>query len=85
MKLRQSLIEQLQSEKINAELSEAYNLREKARSEQLEGRNYFKQMSERTKTHILKSQRRLENLRHLNVAQEDYVKERFGMDISEFR
>ena len=55
-------LRELQSEKINAELSEAYNLREKARSEQLEGRNYFKQMSERTKTHILKSQRRLENI-----------------------
>ena len=78
-------LRQLKNEWINAELSEAYNLREKVRLEQLEGRNYFKQMSERTKTHILKSQRRLENLRHLNVAQEDYVKERFGMDISEFR
>ena len=78
-------LQELESERVNAELSEPYNLREKVRSEQLEGRNYFKQVAERTKTFILKSQRRLENLRNLNVAQEDYVKERFGVDISEFR
>ncbi len=42
-------------------------------------------MSERTKTHIMKAARRLANLQNLNVAQEEYVKERFGMDISEFR
>jgi hypothetical protein len=51
----------------------------------LEGRNMLKQMAERTKTLILKAERRLLNLRNLNSAQEDYVKERFGMDISAFR
>jgi hypothetical protein len=43
------------------------------------------QMAARTKVHIQKSQRRLENLRNLNVAQEEYVKEQFGLDIGEFR
>ena len=50
-----------------------------------EGRNTLKQMGERTKSYIKKSQRRLENLRNLNQAQEEYVKDRFGMDISTFR
>jgi hypothetical protein len=78
-------LRELKSEKLKAELSEAYAMREKVRSEQLEGRNYFRQMSERAKTHIMKANRRLENLKHLNVAQEDYVQEKYGMDISEFR
>jgi hypothetical protein len=42
-------------------------------------------MAERTRTHIKKSERRLENLRNVNTAQEKYVKEKFGMDISDFR
>jgi DNA repair exonuclease SbcCD ATPase subunit len=78
-------LRELQSEKLKAELSEAYAMREKIRSEQLEGRNYFKQMSERTKTHIMKAKRRLENLKNLNAVQEDYIQEKYGMDISEFR
>jgi lipid II:glycine glycyltransferase (peptidoglycan interpeptide bridge formation enzyme) len=51
----------------------------------LEGRNLIKQMAERTKTLIKKAERRLVNLRELNLAQEDYVNKRFGMDISAFR
>ncbi len=51
----------------------------------LEGRNLIKQMAERTVTLIKKAERRLPNLKSLNEAQEDYVKERFGMDISAFR
>jgi hypothetical protein len=78
-------LRELQSEKLKAELSEAYAMREKIRSEQLEGRNYFRQMSERTKTHIMKARRRLENLKNLNAVQEDYIQEKYGMDISEFR
>ena len=50
-----------------------------------EGRNLLKQMAERTKTHIAKSERRLSTLKNLNQAQEEYVKERYGMDISAFR
>ncbi|HEX8369948.1 MAG TPA: hypothetical protein VF604_15485 [Pyrinomonadaceae bacterium] len=78
-------LRELKSEKLKAELSEAYTLREKVRAEQTAGRNYFKQMSERTKTHIMKAKRRLENLKNLNAVQQDYVQEKYGMDITEFR
>lgn len=78
-------LKELREEKLKAELSELYVLREKVQKEMREGRNLLKQMAERTKTHIKKSQRRLENLRNLNQAQEEYVKERYGMDITEFR
>jgi hypothetical protein len=78
-------LKELSAEQFTAELSEVYILREKHNAEMLEGRNMIKQMAERTKTLIKKSQRRLENLRNVNSAQEDYVKERFGMDISAFR
>ena len=78
-------LKELRAELLTAELSEVYILREKHNAEMLEGRNMIKQMAERTKTLIKKSQRRLENLRNVNAAQEDYVKERFGMDISAFR
>jgi hypothetical protein len=78
-------LKELREEKLVAELSELFTLREKVQAEMLEGRNMIKQMAERTKTLIKKSERRLENLRNVNSAQEDYVKERFGMDISAFR
>ena len=78
-------LRELKEEKSTAELSELYTLREKVQAEMLEGRNLLKQMAERTKTHIKKSERRLANLRNLNLAQEDYVKDRYGMDISAFR
>lgn len=79
-------LKQLREEKLKAELSELFVLREKVQAEMLAGgRNLLKQMAERTKTHIKKAERRLANLRNLNQAQEDYVKERFGMDISAFR
>jgi hypothetical protein len=78
-------LKELREEKLVAELSELFTLREKVQAEMLEGRNMIKQTAERTKTLIKKSERRLENLRSVNSAQEDYVKERFGMDISAFR
>ena len=78
-------LKELREEKLVAELSELFILREKVRIEMLEGRNLLKQMAERTKTHIKKSERRLANLKNLNEAQEEYVKDRFGMDISAFR
>jgi hypothetical protein len=78
-------LKELREEKLIVELSELFILREKVNAEMLEGRNLIKQMAERTKTHIKKSERRLANLRNLNLAQEDYVNERFGMDISAFR
>ena len=82
--IKNRLVE-LRQEKIIAEVSELYILRQKVAAEMSEGRNLLKQMAERTKTHIKKSERRLANLKNLNAAQEDYVKDRFGMDISAFR
>jgi hypothetical protein len=76
---------ELREERLKIELSELYVLREKERAEQLAGRNMIKQTAERTKTLVKKAERRLENLRNVNLAQEEYVKERFGMDISAFR
>jgi hypothetical protein len=76
---------ELDKEQREAEGSELYELRGKVKAEMLEGRDLLKQMAERTKTHIKKAERRLENLRNVNAAQEEYVKEKFGMDISDFR
>ncbi len=76
---------EIAAEMIKTKVSELYILREKAEADKREGRDMLSQMSARTKAHILKSQRRLINLRNLNVAQEDYVKETFGVDISDFR
>ena len=78
-------LKELREENLIVELSELFILREKVDAEMLEGRNMLKQMAERTKTLIKKSERRLANLQNLNLAQEDYVNERFGMDISAFR
>ena len=54
-------------------------------AEMAEGRDMIKQMSARTEVQIKKSARRLENLRNVNQAQEEYVKDKYGMDISDFR
>ena len=78
-------LKELRAEKLKVSLSELYILREKVRAEMLEGRNLLKQMAERTKMHILKSERRLANLRNVNVAVENDIKERFGLDVSAFR
>lgn len=68
-----------------AQASETFALRQKAEAEMNEGRDMFAQMSNRAKVQIMRSQRRLDNLKNLNLAQEDYVKEQFGLDIDEFR
>lgn len=78
-------LKELREEKLKAELSELFILREKVEAEMREGRDMLKQMAQRTKSYIKKSERRLENLRNLNQAQEEYVKDRYGMDISAFR
>ncbi len=78
-------LKELREEKLVVELSELFILREKVQAEMLEGRNLIKQMAQRTVSLIKKAERRLANLKNLNDAQEDYVKERFGMDISAFR
>ena len=75
----------IEEEKRQAFVSELYILHQKAVSETGAGRDMLKQMAERAKTHIAKSRRRLENLRNVNLSQEEYVKEKFGMDITDFR
>ncbi len=65
--------------------SELFILYTRAIDESVAGRDMLKQMAERAKTHIAKTKRRLENLKNVNQSAEQYVKERFGMDISDFR
>jgi hypothetical protein len=78
-------LHELKEEKLTAENSELYILREKVNVEFAEGRDLLKHMAERTKSFIKKSERRLTNLKNVNEAAEEYVKERYGMDISTFR
>ena len=78
-------LEELYKERLDAEASELYSLRQKVEAEALEGRDMLEQMAARTRVHIKKSQRRLANLRSVNTAAEEYVKEKYGMDIEEFR
>ena len=76
---------ELVNERAEIEGSELYDLRKRVEDEMAEGRDLLAQMSNRTRVHIKKSERRLTNLRSVNQAQEEYVKETFGMDIKDFR
>jgi uncharacterized protein len=76
---------ELKEEKTVSDASELYELFQKVEAEYVEGRDLLKHMAERAKTHIKKTQRRLENLRNVTAAQEEHVKEAFGLDIGEFR
>lgn len=78
-------LQELREEHLELELSELYVLRDKVRAEQLEGRNLLSQMAERTKTHIKKAGRRLDNLRNVSAAEEKDPEERFGLNVSAFR
>ena len=78
-------LNELGEEKEKAQLSELFVLRQKVQAEFGEGRDMLRQMAERTKSFIKKSERRLKNLQNVNEAAEEYVKERYGMDISTFR
>ncbi len=78
-------LKELQEEKLVAALSELYILREKMQAEAAEGRDMIKQIAARTAVQIKKSERRLANLRNVNQAAEEYVKDKYGMDISAFR
>lgn len=78
-------LNELKNEQKAAELSELYGLREKMLAEMAEGRDMIKQIAARTGVQIRKSERRLANLRDVNKAAEEYVKDKFGMDISDFR
>ena len=68
-----------------AQQSELFELHQKVDAEMAEGRDMLAHMANRTKTHINKAERRLANLRTVNLAAEEYVKDRYGMDISDFR
>jgi len=76
---------ELLADKAAAEESELFALRAKLQSEREAGRDMVAQMAARTLVQIKKSERRLENLRSVNKAAEDYVKDKYGMDISDFR
>ncbi len=76
---------ELIEEKSVAEQSELFSLREKMVAEMAEGRDMVAQMAARTIVQIRKSERRLENLKNVNQAAEEYVKEKYGMEISDFR
>ena len=78
-------LRELKEEKLKAEVSELFVLRRKVQAEMTEGRDLLKHMAARTKSHIKKSERRLENLKNVNEAAEEYVKERYNLDISAFR
>lgn len=78
-------LNELKLERAEAEQSELYELRQKVEKENSEGRDLLSQMAARTRAHIKKSERRLTNLRAVNLAQEEYVKEQFGMNIEDFR
>ena len=78
-------LRELAEEKLTAEASELFSLRKKMEEEMGEGRDMVAQMAARTVVQIRKSTRRLENLKNVNLAQEEYVKEKYGMEISDFR
>lgn len=78
-------LKELRAEKLEHELSELFVLREKVEREQREGRNLLKQMAERTKTHIKKATRRLNNLEQVVEADEIEMKERYGLNVEAFR
>ncbi len=78
-------LKELLDERLAAERSELYVLREKMLAEMAAGRDMIKQIAARTGVQIRKSERRLANLRDVNKAAEEYVKEKYGMDISGFR
>ncbi len=78
-------ISTLANEKAAVIASEQFELRQKAEAERAEGRDMLAQTASRTRTFIVKAERRLANLRSVNKAAEDHVKERYGMDIEDFR
>ncbi len=78
-------LKDLSAERLELELSELYVLRDKVRREQIDGRNLLKQMAERTKTHIKKANRRLNNLEQVVLADEIEMNERYGLNVEAFK
>jgi hypothetical protein len=75
----------LDDEKSNFQASELYELFLKCETESGEGRDLLKHMAGRARSHLKKTERRLINLRNVTSAQEEYVRDKFGIDIDEFR
>jgi hypothetical protein len=78
-------LKELKAEMNLIEISELFILREKVNAEMKEGRNMLKHMAGRTRSHILKNERRLVNLRQANAAVVEDIKERYGIDVSAFK
>ncbi len=76
---------ELKQEKERSESSELFDLYQKDLSEKEAGRDMLKHMAGRARTHIAKSQRRLENLKNVNLSAEEYVKEKYDLNIADFR
>ncbi len=76
---------ELIGEKKRSEGSELFDLYQKHIAEREAGRDMLKHMAGRARTHIVKSQRRLENLKNVNKSAEDYVKEKYDLNIADFR
>lgn len=76
---------ELVKERTDAEASELFDLKKRVEAERTAGRDMLSQMAARTEAHIKKATRRLTNLRSVNAAAEEHVKETFGMDIGDFR
>jgi hypothetical protein len=82
--VRRRLVE-LKDEMAAARASELFTLRERMQEESSMGRDMLKHMAARTVTQIKKSERRLAHLKTVNAAAEEYVKDKYGMDITAFR
>jgi hypothetical protein len=80
-----SRLGQLKLEQAESVSTELYELMQRAEDEHQQGRDMLAQMAARTRVHIAKSRRRLMNLQSVNKAAAEHVKERYGMDISDFR
>ncbi len=78
-------ISELAKERETAMASEQFELRKKVEAERAEGRDMLAHMAARTRTQIVKAERRLAHLRTVNEAAEGYVKDKYGMDIEDFR
>jgi hypothetical protein len=79
-----SRLKELRGERLEAELSELFTLQNKVRNEMIEGRNLLQQMAARTRTQIVKAERKLDHLIKVNEA-ENTSDSRFGLDVSAFR
>lgn len=78
-------IDLLKNERVEMTASELFDLKTRYDNEMAEGRDMLAQIAARTQVHIKKSIRRLNNLKMVNLAAEEHVKDTYGMDIEEFR